>query len=214
MGRIPLGDLPESAFKPCFKRKPAAANILVPSRRRPAGLYNVLGIDSTASLQDIKRHYRRLSLANHPDRLPKDSSSQKRSAATRKQQEINEAFAVLGDAIQRQKYDEDYLHSAPSIPVTTRVRVHRQRLTRSERKVTDSLNTARRKLDRQSLARRAHKVPRMRRCAVESRSVTSRSRVISVNDAWVILRRTRGERAMDRRRGEFVAVPASRLVDG
>lgn len=61
-------------------------------------LYEILGVDKTASDQDVKRAYRALSLKYHPDR---NSSAE----AASKMREINEAYDVLGDAQKRRQYD-------------------------------------------------------------------------------------------------------------
>lgn len=60
--------------------------------------YEILGIDKSASDQDIKRAYRSLSLKYHPDR---NSSAE----AAHKMREINEAYDVLGDAQKRTQFD-------------------------------------------------------------------------------------------------------------
>jgi DnaJ family protein B protein 4 len=60
--------------------------------------YEVLGVNSNASQEEIRKTYRQLSLKYHPDRNPDPS-------ATEKYKEINEAYEVLGDTAARQKYD-------------------------------------------------------------------------------------------------------------
>ena len=60
--------------------------------------YDVLGVKNDASDIEIKKAYRALSLKYHPDRNPSDE-------ATKKFQEINEAYETLGDASLRKKYD-------------------------------------------------------------------------------------------------------------
>jgi curved DNA-binding protein len=63
--------------------------------------YKVLGVDRGASVDDIKKAYRKLALKHHPDRNPSDK---KRSEE--KFKEISEAYAVLTDAEKRKQYDE------------------------------------------------------------------------------------------------------------
>jgi len=60
--------------------------------------YDILGINRDASEIEIKKAYRALSLKYHPDRNPNEE-------ATKKFQEINEAYETLGDASLRKKYD-------------------------------------------------------------------------------------------------------------
>lgn len=61
--------------------------------------YKVLGVDRTASADDIKRAYRKLSKELHPDRN-KDSPD-----AERKFQEVNVAYETLSDPQKRRMYD-------------------------------------------------------------------------------------------------------------
>jgi len=62
--------------------------------------YQVLGVNRTASADEIKREYRKLALRYHPDRNPDDK------AAEAKFKEITEAYAVLSDPKKRQQYDQ------------------------------------------------------------------------------------------------------------
>jgi curved DNA-binding protein len=62
--------------------------------------YSVLGIDSNASQEKIKRAYRSLARKFHPDHNPGDT------AAENKFKEINEAQEVLSDPEKRKKYDQ------------------------------------------------------------------------------------------------------------
>ena len=61
--------------------------------------YKVLGLERSASAQDIKRAYRKLAKESHPDRHPGDKGAQARFA------EINSAHEILGDKEKRQKFD-------------------------------------------------------------------------------------------------------------
>ncbi|MFD1768459.1 DnaJ C-terminal domain-containing protein [Sphingobacterium suaedae] len=62
--------------------------------------YKILGVDKTASADDIKKAYRKLARKYHPDLNPNDE------AAKQKFQEINEANEVLTDPEKRSKYDQ------------------------------------------------------------------------------------------------------------
>ena len=53
--------------------------------------YNVLGLDKSASQDDIKKAYRKLARKFHPDLNPNDKK------AEGKFRDINEAYEVLGD---------------------------------------------------------------------------------------------------------------------
>ena len=61
--------------------------------------YSVLGVPQSASAADIKKAYRKLARAHHPDANPGDAGADKRF------KEIGEAYAVLSDPEQRQQYD-------------------------------------------------------------------------------------------------------------
>ncbi|MFC1631657.1 molecular chaperone DnaJ [Candidatus Omnitrophota bacterium] len=63
--------------------------------------YQALGIEKNASVDEIKRAYRRLALKYHPDRNPEDQKQ-----AEEKFKEICEAYEVLSDAQKRQTYDQ------------------------------------------------------------------------------------------------------------
>ena len=62
--------------------------------------YDVLGVSSDASLDDIKKAYRRLSFIHHPD---KNSSPD----STQMFQKIAEAFSVLSDPSKREVYNHE-----------------------------------------------------------------------------------------------------------
>ena len=61
--------------------------------------YKILGVEKTATKEDIKKAYKNLAKKYHPD-LNKESDS------AEKFKEINEAAAILGDDEKRKKYDE------------------------------------------------------------------------------------------------------------
>ncbi|MGE5521241.1 MAG: DnaJ C-terminal domain-containing protein [Candidatus Dadabacteria bacterium] len=62
--------------------------------------YNVLGVDKKASIEDIKKAYRKLARKFHPDLNPNNKE------AHQKFQQINEANEVLSDPEKRKKYDQ------------------------------------------------------------------------------------------------------------
>ena len=67
--------------------------------------YEVLGVDKSASEDEIKKAYRKLALKHHPDRNKGDAE------AEQKFKEAAEAYDVLGNAEKRQRYDQ-FGHSA------------------------------------------------------------------------------------------------------
>lgn len=62
--------------------------------------YEVLGVNKTASADDIKRAYRRMAMKYHPDKNPGDKE------AEAKFKECAEAYEVLSDADKRKQYDQ------------------------------------------------------------------------------------------------------------
>jgi molecular chaperone DnaJ len=61
--------------------------------------YEVLGINRTASLEEIKRAYRKLAIKHHPDHNPDNWQAEEAF------KEVTEAYAVLSDTDRRQSYD-------------------------------------------------------------------------------------------------------------
>lgn len=66
--------------------------------------YEVLGISKSASLDEIKKAYRKIAKENHPDVNPGDKKAEERF------KEATEAYAVLSSPEKRAKYDQ-YGHS-------------------------------------------------------------------------------------------------------
>ncbi|KAF9054452.1 DnaJ domain-containing protein [Panaeolus papilionaceus] len=77
---------------------------LLPFRNR--NLYHVLGIERTASSDDVKRAYRKRALETHPDKLDPSANDQQKEAAEQLFHAVHEAFEVLGDPIKRHMYDK------------------------------------------------------------------------------------------------------------
>ncbi|GAB2973410.1 molecular chaperone DnaJ [Nocardioides montaniterrae] len=62
--------------------------------------YKELGVTKTASGDEIKKAYRKLARANHPDSNPGDAAKHERFKA------VAEAYDVVGDPEKRKKYDQ------------------------------------------------------------------------------------------------------------
>lgn len=66
----------------------------------PRDYYEVLGVARDASIEDIKRAYRKQALDNHPDRNPDNKEAEERFKVA------TEAYDVLSDAERRARYDQ------------------------------------------------------------------------------------------------------------
>jgi len=64
--------------------------------------YNILGVNKDASATEIKKQYRKLAKEHHPDATQNHDDT--------KFKEFNEAFSVIGDDAERQKYDVQSPH--------------------------------------------------------------------------------------------------------
>jgi hypothetical protein len=64
--------------------------------------YKILGINPTASMNDIKSSYRKLALKYHPDRTSGDKRAEERF------REVKEAYEILSKPIRRESFDYDY----------------------------------------------------------------------------------------------------------
>ena len=61
--------------------------------------YEILGVNKTASADEIKKAYRKVAMQFHPDRNPGDKSAEE------KFKEAAEAYEVLSDADKKGQYD-------------------------------------------------------------------------------------------------------------
>jgi curved DNA-binding protein len=62
--------------------------------------YQILGLERSASVDDVRKAYRKLAMKYHPDRNPGDKSAEERF------KDINEAYQVLSDPGKRARYDQ------------------------------------------------------------------------------------------------------------
>lgn len=68
-------------------------------------LYDTLGINRSASEEEIKRAYRKLAMKYHPDRI-KNKSPEEKSEAEEKFKEISSANDILSDKKKKSLYDQ------------------------------------------------------------------------------------------------------------
>ncbi|XP_034946040.1 dnaJ homolog subfamily C member 7 [Chelonus insularis] len=73
-------------------------------RSKKKDYYKILGVDKSASIEDIKKAYRKRALVHHPDRHSNASELEKKEQE-KKFKEIGEAYSVLSDPKKRSRYD-------------------------------------------------------------------------------------------------------------
>lgn len=72
--------------------------------KKEKSYYDILGVQKTATAEDIKKAYRKLALKYHPDKQ-QGKSKEEQDAAEARFKEITEAHEVLADPKKRQQYD-------------------------------------------------------------------------------------------------------------
>ena len=68
--------------------------------------YEILGVEKTASFEDIKKAFRKLALEHHPDK----------GGDEERFKEINEAYEILSDPEKRRAYDNPHIFGANGFP--------------------------------------------------------------------------------------------------
>ncbi|TFK26239.1 DnaJ-domain-containing protein [Coprinopsis marcescibilis] len=74
-------------------------------RKKLPNLYDILGVDKSASTSEVKRAYRKKVLETHPDKLDPAATDQERQAAEREFHKVQDAFETLGDPAKKRRYD-------------------------------------------------------------------------------------------------------------
>jgi len=95
--------------------------------------YKILGLDNTASADDIKRAYYKLAKKYHPDRNENDELSLVKFTL------INEAFNILGDLENRLRYKIDlekreHIHQQAKIKMKLLKRIEQEENEKNEKK--------------------------------------------------------------------------------
>lgn len=110
-------------------------------------LYDVLGVSSTATQEELKAAYRRLSRENHPDFIsPKpgekpDEFEARKKHFTNRQATINDAYTILSKVASRKRYDAGRGYNpSPSNPAQSEVERNESRQKITERYKKELLN--------------------------------------------------------------------------
>ena len=92
--------------------QPLALRFQDPASTRMTDHYTALGLDSTATLADIKKAFRQQASAWHPDKNAAPEAPARFRA-------IQQAYEVLSDTEQRQAYDENRRRNLLDSPIAT-----------------------------------------------------------------------------------------------
>jgi DnaJ domain len=103
-----------------------------------ANFYQVLGVGRSASADEIKSAYREHVKRYHPDLFP---TAGEKAEATEKLRQINEAYAVLGNAERRHRYDQEFIQK-PEARAHTPTVTKRRRTSRTRRHANPRSKTA------------------------------------------------------------------------
>ena len=95
-----------------------------------ANFYQVLGVGRSASADEIRSAYRELVKKHHPDLF---TVPREKDEATAKLREINEAYAVLGNAKRRHGYDQRFIQR-PRVRVRAPAAAKRPQTSRPRRR--------------------------------------------------------------------------------
>ncbi|CAK9817824.1 DnaJ homolog subfamily C member 7 [Anthophora plagiata] len=86
-----------------IKRLLVEAKLVLRNSKRK-DYYEILGIDEDASIDDIKKAYRKQAMVHHPDRHPNATEGEKKEQE-KKFKEVGEAYGILSDPEKRYRYD-------------------------------------------------------------------------------------------------------------
>ena len=221
MGRVPMGSTPLHAHVSqnirrvgLCKTKLVKQLQLAPSRRRPFGWYDVLGVPLNATREKIGKAFRALSVTCHPDKHV-GKTPHEQSCLTKRFQLLNNAHQVLSDDKTRREYDECHsFRTSDGPPSTVRVRIHRQGLSEKQRLIVSSIEQARQRRARDPKAPYRQKMLPRVGSKVDCKLTKGKVHCLRaancnnklVDRAWVVVKRTKSEMKKDGRRNRFVVL--------
>ncbi|KAK0488938.1 DnaJ-domain-containing protein [Armillaria novae-zelandiae] len=71
----------------------------------PGTLYDILGVPTNATPEEVRRAYKQKALETHPDKLDPGSSDDEKQAAKAQFYKVQEALEVLSDPVKRTHYN-------------------------------------------------------------------------------------------------------------
>ncbi|TFK18987.1 DnaJ-domain-containing protein [Coprinopsis marcescibilis] len=78
-------------------------------------LYEILGLEATATVEEIRKAYKKKALQTHPDRLPQSATADDKKSSEEKFRAVNHAYEILVDAEKRKEYDFHGVWPPPDI---------------------------------------------------------------------------------------------------
>jgi len=79
-----------------------------PSPKPLGDLYDILGVRTGATAEEIRRGYKQRALETHPDKLDRASTAEEKEEAEQNFHKVHEAFEILSDATKRKEYDRQH----------------------------------------------------------------------------------------------------------
>ncbi|ESK97746.1 dnaj-like protein subfamily b member 8-like protein [Moniliophthora roreri MCA 2997] len=70
-----------------------------------SNFYEILGLQPSASSDEVRKAYKLKALETHPDKLDHGASQRDKEAAEKRFHQVHEAFETLSDPIKRRAYD-------------------------------------------------------------------------------------------------------------
>ncbi|KAF8627785.1 hypothetical protein AX15_004215 [Amanita polypyramis BW_CC] len=96
-------------------------------------LYETLGLSREASLEEIRKAYKKRALQTHPDRLPQGSTPEDKANSEEQFRLVNNAYEILSDPQKRKAYDKHGVFPPPQPERDPRPNYGRRHYSRGDR---------------------------------------------------------------------------------